>query len=54
MKKLPLRSAGRVPTATIAQDGGGVAEVGFRVERGGLEGEDPSEGLAAGLVVHVF
>ena len=51
MKKLPLRSAGRVPTASFAQDGGGVAEVGF--ERGGLEGEDPSEGLAAGLVVHV-
>ncbi len=50
MEKLPLSSAGRVPTASFAQDDGGVVDVGF--ERGGLEGEDPSEGLAAGLVVH--
>ena len=34
-----------MPTAAIAQGGGGVAEVGF--ERGGPGGEDPSEGLVA-------
>ena len=43
--KPPQWSAEEVPTAVIAQGGGGVAEVGF--ERGGPGGEDPSEGLVA-------
>ena len=43
--KPPRWSAEEVPTAVIAQGGGGVAEVGF--ERGDPGGEDPSEGLVA-------
>ena len=44
-RKPPRWGAEEVPTAAIAQGGGGVAEVGF--ERGGPGGEDPSEGLMA-------
>ena len=45
-KKPPRWSAEEVPTAAVAQGGGGVAGVGF--ERGGPGGgEDPSEGLVA-------